>query len=77
MGVIFDRGVMRGEIEQNLDRELVLDMIYGPAILRLMAGHAPLDRVFTDALISALFRGLENQSPSALREQARAANGMQ
>jgi len=77
VGVIFDRGVMRGEIEQNLDRELVLDMIYGPAILRLMAGHAPLDRVFTDALISALFRGLENQSPSALREQARAANGMQ
>jgi hypothetical protein len=62
VGVIFDRGVMRGEIEQNLDRELVLDMIYGPAILRLMAGHAPPDRVFTDSLISALFRGSEKQS---------------
>jgi AcrR family transcriptional regulator len=60
VGVIFDRGVMRGEIKQNLDRELVLDMIYGPAILRLMVGHFPLDRVFTDALISALFQGLES-----------------
>ena len=72
VGVIFDRGVMRGEIEQNLDRELVLDMIYGPAILRLMVGHAPLNRTVTDALISALFRGLENQARRAVRERARA-----
>ncbi len=76
VGVIFDRGVARGEIERNLDREIVLDMIYGPAILRLMVGHAPLDRVFTDALISALFRGFESQSQRTLREQARITKGI-
>jgi hypothetical protein len=27
--IIFDRGVERGEIDQNLNRELVLDLIYG------------------------------------------------
>jgi AcrR family transcriptional regulator len=71
VGVIFDRGVMRGEIVRNLDRELVLDMIYGPAIHRLMVGHAPLDRVFTDALISTLFRGLENQPVRAVKSPAK------
>src|SRR6202034_3383672 len=29
-GVIFDRGIQRGEIDQNVNRELVLDMIYSP-----------------------------------------------
>ena len=47
-GVIFDRGVQRGEIDQNLDRELVLDLIYAPAVYRLMVGHAPLDRKVAD-----------------------------
>ena len=31
--VILDRGVERGEIDHNLDRELVLDMILGSAII--------------------------------------------
>jgi AcrR family transcriptional regulator len=67
VGVIFDRAVERGEINRNLDRELVLDLIYGPAILRLMVEHAPLDREATEAMISALFRGLGNKTFKANR----------
>lgn len=62
VGVIFDRAVKRGEIDRHLDRELVLDMIYGPAIFRLMAEHAPLNREVAEAMISALFRGIANKS---------------
>jgi len=62
VGVIFDRGVKRGEIDPSLDRELVLDLIYGPAILRLMAGHAPLDHKTSEAIISALFAGLREKA---------------
>jgi AcrR family transcriptional regulator len=62
VGVIFDRAVERGEIDRTLDRELVLDLIYGPAILRLMVEHAPLNREATEAMISVLFRGLGNKS---------------
>ena len=69
VGVIFDRGVQRGEIDHNLDRELVLDLVYGPAILRLMVGHAPLDHLASHAMISTLFRGV--------REQSFKANGLQ
>ena len=61
-GVIFDRGVNRGEIDQNLDRELVLDLIYAPAVYRLMVGHAPLDRRVADGIVSILFSGLDNRS---------------
>jgi AcrR family transcriptional regulator len=62
-GVIFDRGVERGEIEQNLDRELVLDLIYGPAIYRMIVGHAPLGSKLPDAMVSILFGGLDRRSP--------------
>ena len=33
VGVILDRGVERGEIDHNLGRELVLEMILGSAII--------------------------------------------
>jgi AcrR family transcriptional regulator len=62
VGVIFDRAVERGEIDRNVDRELVLDLIFGPAILRLMVEHAPLDLEAAEAMISMLFRGLGNKA---------------
>jgi AcrR family transcriptional regulator len=61
-GVIFDRGVERGEIDHNLDRELVLDLIYGSAVYRLMVGHAPVDRKMADRIVSTLFGGLGGRS---------------
>jgi AcrR family transcriptional regulator len=62
IGVIFDRAVKRGEIEKNLDRELVMDMIYGPGIFRLLVEHAPLNRKAADSIISTLYRGLRVSS---------------
>lgn len=58
VGVIFDRGVRRGEIEQHLNRELVLDLIYGPAIYRMMVGHGPIENKLADEMVSILFGGL-------------------
>lgn len=63
VGIIFDRGRSRGEIDPQLDRELVLDLIYGPAIYRLLTGMGPLDRIWVDTMISGLFRGLANKTP--------------
>ena len=58
VGIILDRGVQRGEIDRNLDRELMLDLIYGPAIYRLMIQQSPFEPDRANKLISALFRGL-------------------
>ena len=60
-GVIFDRGIQRGEIDRNVNRELVLDMIYGPTIFRLFVGHASLDDRLADEMVSILFGGLDKK----------------
>jgi AcrR family transcriptional regulator len=65
VGVILDRAIKRGEIARSLDRELILDLIYGPAIYRLLTKRAPLNRQAADAIISTLFRGLSNKSASS------------
>jgi AcrR family transcriptional regulator len=59
--IIFDRAVERGEIDQNLNRELVLDLIYGPAIYRMIVGHGPLEDKLADEMVSILFGGLEKR----------------
>ena len=40
---MWQRGVDRGEIRKEIDGEIVLDLIYGPMIFRLLAGHGSLD----------------------------------
>jgi AcrR family transcriptional regulator len=66
VGVIFDRAVLRGEIDHSLDRELILDLIYGPVIYRLLVIRAPFERQRADAMISALFRGIGSGPAKAL-----------
>ena len=61
-GAIFDRGIERGEIDQNLDRELVLDMMFAPAIYRMIVEHAPLYGKLADEMVSILFGGLDKRS---------------
>lgn len=62
VAVIFDRAVERGEVRAGLDRELVLDMIYGPGFYRMMIRRAPLGRDAVGAIVTALFRGLKGSS---------------
>jgi Tetracyclin repressor-like, C-terminal domain len=63
VGIIFDRGVARGEIAQNLSRELVLDLICGLAIYRMIGRHASLEDKLADEMVSVLFGGLDNRCP--------------
>ena len=70
-GVVFDRGVERGEIDQNINRELVLDLIYGPAIYRMIVGHAPLEEKLADEIVSILFGGLDNRKRSVSRRNVK------
>ena len=60
-GVIFDRAVKRGEMDPSLDRDLVLDLIYGPVLYRLLIVQSPFGRKRVDALVSTLFQGLRSR----------------
>jgi AcrR family transcriptional regulator len=55
---IFDRGVARGELRAEVDPEAAIDLVFGPAMYRLVAGHAPLDDAAADAIVDVAMRGL-------------------
>jgi AcrR family transcriptional regulator len=55
---IWDRGVARGELRPDVDRDVAIDLIIGPALYRLMTGRAALDEAAADAIVDAAVRGL-------------------
>jgi AcrR family transcriptional regulator len=55
---IWDRGVARGELRGNVDREVAIDILFGPALYRLMTGYATLDEAAADAVVDGAMRGL-------------------
>jgi AcrR family transcriptional regulator len=62
--VMWRRGVDRGEIREEIDGEIVLDLIYGPMIFRLLAGHGSLSDRESEAIVQAAFGGLRRIKPA-------------
>jgi AcrR family transcriptional regulator len=56
--VMWRRGVDRGEIREDVDSDMVLDLIYGPMIFRLLAGHGSVSDLESEALVRAIFGGI-------------------
>jgi hypothetical protein len=54
-------------IDRTLNREILLDLIFGPMVFRLMAGHAPLNRAESDAMIATLLCGIRSKAPRPKR----------
>lgn len=55
---IWQRGVERGELRADIDPDTAMDLIYGPAIFRLLTGHAPLNTASAVAITTAALEGL-------------------
>lgn len=55
---IWDRGVARGELSPDVNPEVAIDLVFGPAMYRLVAGHAPLAQSAADEIVDAAMRGL-------------------
>ena len=64
------RGVERGEICEKIDGEIVLDLIYGPTIFRLLAGHGSLNDSESEAMVEAVFGGLRRLDYKRPRKKA-------
>ena len=76
--VMWQRGVDRGEIRNEIDGEIVLDMIYGPMIFRLLAGHGSLGPRESDALVEAVFAGVrrsKDRHVAKLKRNGSVVNG--
>ncbi|GAA2793769.1 TetR/AcrR family transcriptional regulator [Crossiella cryophila] len=55
---VWARGVDRGELRADVDVEVAIDLLFGPAIFRLMTGHDTFGPDFADAVTEAALRGL-------------------
>jgi len=55
---IFQRGVERGELRNDIDAELAIDTLYSPLFYRLLLKHLPLSETFVDEIIDVVFNGL-------------------
>ena len=54
---IWTRGVARGDIRADTDADLVLDMLYGPAIYRYLQKHAPINPDIAVDMVGLAFFG--------------------
>jgi AcrR family transcriptional regulator len=62
--IMLERAVARGELSPDVDREVVLDMLFGAGYHRLLHRHQPLDDDFVRNVAGILAAGL--LSPSRL-----------
>ncbi|MGJ5675242.1 MAG: TetR/AcrR family transcriptional regulator [Nostochopsis sp.] len=51
-------GIEAGELRDDIDVEVVIDVLYSSIFYRLLLKHAPLTREFVDALVAAMIEGL-------------------
>jgi len=58
---VIERGIKRGELRDDVDPEIMLDLLYGPMYFRLLAGHAPLDDAQAETMVAVAFRGLQKK----------------
>ena len=70
--VMWQRGVERGEIRDDIDSDTVLDMIYGPLVFRMLAGHGPMNEHEAEKVVKAAFGGLRRQPLDAARKLSHA-----
>lgn len=56
MRSLLEAAVNRGELPTDLDREFIIDILYGVIWYRLLIGHAPLDSRCADQLVASVTR---------------------
>ena len=65
--VMWQRGVERGEIRKDIDSDTVLDLIYGPLVFRLLAGHGPLNDIEAQKVVTVVFGGIRLGAASEMQ----------
>jgi AcrR family transcriptional regulator len=55
---LWQRAVARGEVRQDIDADLAMDLVFGPLMWRLVSGRRPLTEPETDAIVDAILHGV-------------------
>ena len=60
---VLDRGIGRGDLAQDLDAELALDVLAGPLFYRLLITGGPLDEQLAAGVVELILRGFAPDEP--------------
>jgi AcrR family transcriptional regulator len=66
-----ERWRVSGQIDRNIDIEMLMDILYSPIYMRLLVGHAPLDDKFATQLPNFVFGLLNIPLPQRLRAKSK------
>lgn len=55
---ILQRAIDRGQLPEKVDRNLLLDSLYGPLYFRMLVGHGPLNAAFVDGVCDTVVDGI-------------------
>ncbi|MNF10288.1 hypothetical protein D3C80_2111800 [compost metagenome] len=55
---MIERGVQRGELEEDLDIEICIDLIYGPIFYCLLVTGAEINEAYVRKLVAKAFEGI-------------------
>jgi AcrR family transcriptional regulator len=72
---VLERAVARGQLRRGTDVDLVIDVIGGATTFRLLQGHAPLSKRFTDDLIDLVLTGCQRPSRRPPHDAKSASRG--
>lgn len=61
--IMLDRAISRGEMPADTDKEVVMDLLFGPAYHRLLHGHLPLTDQFARQVVNLIVAGLSADGP--------------
>jgi AcrR family transcriptional regulator len=75
--VMLDRAIGRGEIPADTDKDVVIDLLYGPAYHRLLHGHRPLTDQFARRVVDLIVAGLSADRPGPSQATASQAEADQ
>ncbi|MHA7963841.1 TetR/AcrR family transcriptional regulator [Paenibacillus sp. CAU 1782] len=54
---LLERGVQKGELRESLDKELSVDLLYGPIFYRLLVTGEPIDDLYVRSIVDEAFKG--------------------
>jgi AcrR family transcriptional regulator len=61
--IMLDRAISRGEIPADTDKDVVIDLLFGPAYHRLLHGHRPLTDQFARRVVDLIVAALPADRP--------------
>lgn len=57
---LVEKGIQRGELKNNLDIDICIDLVYGPILYRLLVTGETLDELYVENLVKNAFEGIRS-----------------